>query len=59
MKKDYRLGLQPAVASPIILAGACLDLAEQSTQTVDQEADEAHFMMEQPLKRASTQGEWD
>jgi hypothetical protein len=43
----------------LILAGAWLDLAEQTTQTVDHEADEAHFMIEQPLRRATVQGQWD
>jgi hypothetical protein len=43
----------------LILAEAWLDLAEQTTQTVDHEADEAHSIMEQPLKRASVQGHWD
>jgi hypothetical protein len=43
----------------LILAGAWLDLAEQTTQTVDHEADEAHSLMEQPLRRASVQGQWD
>ena len=40
----------------LILAGAWLDLAEQTTQTVDHEVDEAHSLMEQPLRRASVQG---
>ena len=40
----------------LIMAEAWLDLAEQTTQTVDHEADEAHSMIEQPLKRASVQG---
>jgi hypothetical protein len=43
----------------LILTDAWLDLAEQTTQTMDHEADEAHSMMEQPLKRASVQGHWD
>jgi hypothetical protein len=43
----------------LILAEAWLDLAELTTQTVDHEADEAHSMIEQPLKRASVQGHWD
>jgi hypothetical protein len=37
------------------MAEAWLDLAEQTTQVVDHEADEAHSMIEQPLKRASVQ----
>jgi hypothetical protein len=41
----------------LILADAWLDLAEQTTQTVDHEADEAHCIIEQPLKRASFQGD--
>jgi hypothetical protein len=44
-----------AKAGLLILAGAWLDLAEQTTQTVDHEADEAHSMIEQPLKRVSVQ----
>jgi hypothetical protein len=40
----------------LIMAEAWLDLAEQTTQVVDHEADEAHSIMEQPLKRASVQG---
>jgi len=43
----------------LILAEAWLDLAELTTQTVDHQADEAHSLMEQPLKRASVQGHWD
>ena len=43
----------------LILADAWLDLAEQTTQTVDHEADEAHSIMQQPLRRASVQGHWD
>jgi hypothetical protein len=43
----------------LILADAWLDLAEQTTQTVDHEADKAHSMMQQPLRRASVQGNWD
>jgi hypothetical protein len=43
----------------LILADAWLDLAEQTTQTVDHEAHEAHSMMQQPLRRASVQGHWD
>lgn len=46
-------------ANLLILADAWLDLAEQTTQMVDHEADEAHSLMEQPLKRASVQGRWD
>jgi hypothetical protein len=38
------------------MAEAWLDLAEQTAQIVDQEADEAHSMIEQPLKRATVQG---
>jgi hypothetical protein len=44
--------------SPLILVEAWLDLAEQTTQAVDHEADEAHSLMEQPLKRVSFQGPW-
>jgi len=40
----------------LIMAGAWLDLAGQTTQMVDHEADEAHSIIEQPLKRASIQG---
>jgi hypothetical protein len=40
----------------LIMAEAWLDLAEQTTQMVDHEADEAYSMIEQPLKRASVQG---
>ncbi len=36
---------------------AWLDLAEQTTQAVDHEADEVHSLMEQPLKRVSFQGQ--
>jgi len=43
----------------LILADAWLDLAEQTTQAVDHEADKAHSMMQQPLRRASVQGNWD
>jgi hypothetical protein len=43
----------------LILADAWLDLAEQTTQTVDHKADEAHAMMQKPLRRASVQGHWD
>ena len=39
----------------LIIAEAWLDLAEQTTQIVDHEVDEAHYMIEQPLKRASAQ----
>ncbi len=38
---------------------AWLDLAEQTTQAVDHEADEVHSLTEQPLKRVSFQGPWD
>jgi hypothetical protein len=38
------------------MAEAWLDLAEQTTQMVDHEADEAYSMIGQPLKRASVQG---
>jgi len=38
------------------MAEAWLDLAGQTTQMVDHEADEAHSIIEQPLKRASIQG---
>ena len=40
----------------LLILGAWLDLAEQTTQTVDHEVDEAHSLMEQPLRRASVQG---
>ena len=40
----------------LIMGEAWLDLAEQTAQMVDQEADEAHSMIEQPLKRATVQG---
>jgi hypothetical protein len=40
----------------LIMAEAWMDLAEQTTQMVDQQANEAHSMIEQPLKRASVQG---
>ncbi|HEY2412989.1 MAG TPA: hypothetical protein VGI40_12135 [Pirellulaceae bacterium] len=46
----------PDKVGVLIMAEAWLDLAEQTTQLVDQEADEAHCMMEEPLKRASVQG---
>jgi hypothetical protein len=46
-----------AKAGLLILAGAWHDLAEQTTQTVDHEADEPHSMIEQPLKRVSVQGQ--
>ncbi len=37
----------------LIMAEAWLDLAEQTTQLVDHEADEAHEIMEQPLISAT------
>jgi hypothetical protein len=40
----------------LIRAEAWLDLAEQTTQRVDNDGGEAHRIMEQPLKRASFQG---
>jgi hypothetical protein len=40
----------------LIMAEAWLDLAEQTTQVVDHGVDEAHSIIEQPLKRASVQG---
>ena len=40
----------------LIMAEAWLDLAEQTTQMVDHESDEAHGMIEQPLRRAGVQG---
>jgi hypothetical protein len=43
----------------LILADAWLTLAEQTTQTVDHETDEAHSMVQRPLRRASVQGHWD
>ncbi len=39
----------------LIVAEAWLDLAEQTTQIANHEADEAHSIIEQPLKRASIQ----
>jgi hypothetical protein len=40
----------------LIVAEAWLDLAEQTSQIVDHQADEAHGVLEQPLKRAYVQG---
>lgn len=40
----------------LILTEAWLDLAEQTTQMMGHESDEAHILVEQPLKRASVQG---
>jgi hypothetical protein len=40
----------------LIVAEAWLDLVEQTTQMVDHEFDEAHDMIEQPLRRATVQG---
>lgn len=40
----------------LIMAEAWLDLAEETTQLVDREADDAHSIMEQPLKTASCRG---
>jgi hypothetical protein len=40
----------------LIMAEAWLDLAEQTTQIVDHESDEAHGMIEQPLRRARVHG---
>ena len=40
-------------AGLLIIAEAWLDLAEQTTQLVRHEADEAHRMIEQPLTRAT------
>jgi hypothetical protein len=40
----------------LIVAEAWLDLVEQTTQMVDREFDEAHDMIEQPLRRATVQG---
>jgi hypothetical protein len=42
-----------AKTNVLVMADAWLDLAEQTTQLVDHESDEAHRMMEQPLTRAS------
>jgi hypothetical protein len=42
----------------LIMAEAWMDLAEQTTQIVDHEANKAHSMIEQPLKRASVQGHY-
>ena len=39
----------------LIMAEAWLDLAERTTQLMDHESDEAHRLMERPLKRASFQ----
>jgi len=40
----------------LIVAEAWLDLVEQTTQMVDHEFDEAHDMIEQPLRRVTVQG---
>ena len=40
----------------LIVAEAWLDLAEQTNQLVDHEAEEAHSIIEQPLKAASCRG---
>jgi hypothetical protein len=40
----------------LIMAEAWMDLAEQTTQMVDHQANEAHSIIEQPLKRANVQG---
>ncbi len=40
----------------LIMAEAWLDLVEQTTQMVDHEFNEAHDMIEQPLRRATVQG---
>ncbi len=40
----------------LIIAEAWLDLAEQTTQRVDNDGGEPHRIMEQPLKRASVPG---
>jgi hypothetical protein len=37
----------------LIMAEAWLDLAEQTNQPLDHEADEAHWIIEQPLRVAS------
>ena len=46
----------PDKVGMLIVAEAWLDLAEQTTQVMDHDANEAHSMLEQPLKRASVQG---
>ena len=46
----------PNKVGPLIRAGARLDLAEQTTQRVDNDGGEARRIMEQPLKRASLKG---
>jgi len=40
-------------AGLLIMAEAWLELAEQTTQPLGHEAEEAHRMIEQPLKRAT------
>lgn len=40
----------------LIVAEAWLDLAKQTNQLVGHEADEAHSIIEQPLKAASCRG---
>lgn len=39
----------------LIIAEAWLELAEQTTQLMDHEAEEAHRMIERPLAMATTQ----
>jgi hypothetical protein len=40
----------------LIMAEAWLDLAQETTQLVDREADHAHSIIEQPLKARSCRG---
>jgi hypothetical protein len=40
----------------LIVALTWLDLAHETTQLVDREADEAHSIIERPLKTASCRG---
>lgn len=40
----------------LIMAEAWLNLVEQTTQMVDDKFDEAHDMIEQPLRRATVHG---
>jgi len=52
---EKAMDLADRVGLPIMVE-AWLNLAEQTTQLVDHDADKAHSMMERPLKRASVQG---
>jgi hypothetical protein len=40
----------------LIVAEAWLDLVEQTNQLVDHEAEDAHWIIEQPLKAGSCRG---